>query len=66
MYKMEKLLNEIEFLRDKMIKTTLEKGFTCNESIAISQELDQLINTYHKTKEKDGKKPLSCKRKYHS
>lgn len=48
-YETEDLLKEIEVLRDKMVKTTLEKGFTCEESIMISQELDHLINCYHKT-----------------
>ncbi|WP_110943523.1 aspartyl-phosphate phosphatase Spo0E family protein [Virgibacillus senegalensis] len=44
------LLEKIEYLRNKMAKVALRKGFTSNESISLSQELDHLLNTYEKTK----------------
>lgn len=49
------LLLRIESQRNKMTEVALDKGFTNEESIAISQELDQLLNVYEKLKE-DGKK----------
>lgn len=50
MQKIDKLLKEIELLRDKMIQITLKKGFTCDEAIIISQKLDRLMNSYQKEK----------------
>ncbi|MDY0396223.1 aspartyl-phosphate phosphatase Spo0E family protein [Virgibacillus halophilus] len=39
-------VNEIELLRRKTASVALEKGFTSCESIALSQELDRLLNLY--------------------
>lgn len=44
------LLKEIEKLRDKMIEVVFDKGMTSKESLKISQELDRLLNIYHKNK----------------
>lgn len=44
----EQILKEIEELREQMIHVALRKGFQNNESIAISQKLDQLLNEYEK------------------
>ncbi|WP_339227535.1 aspartyl-phosphate phosphatase Spo0E family protein [Oceanobacillus sp. FSL K6-2867] len=46
----ENILSRIEFLRKKMTDVALRKGFTDNESIYISQELDRLLNLYEKVK----------------
>lgn len=46
----EKLLERIEFLRNKMAEIALVKGFTSYESITISQELDKLLNLYDQVK----------------
>lgn len=46
----DKLLKRIEFLRNKMTEVALKKGFTNVESVAISQELDQLLNYYDNVK----------------
>ncbi|MEC5426040.1 aspartyl-phosphate phosphatase Spo0E family protein [Virgibacillus sp. C22-A2] len=46
----ENLLKRIEFLRNKMTVVALEKGFTNLESVAISQELDRLLNLYESIK----------------
>jgi flagellin-specific chaperone FliS len=40
------LLIQINKLRDKMIKTGLEKGLNSNETIKLSKDLDQLLYTY--------------------
>ncbi|MFC4556931.1 Spo0E family sporulation regulatory protein-aspartic acid phosphatase [Virgibacillus kekensis] len=51
MNKADKLLEKrIELLRNKMAEVALEKGFTSNESISISQELDKLLNLYEEIK----------------
>ncbi|WP_188454565.1 aspartyl-phosphate phosphatase Spo0E family protein [Virgibacillus oceani] len=47
----EKLLERIEFLRNKMTEIALDKGFTSAESINISQELDRLLNLYNNVKQ---------------
>lgn len=44
----DRLLARIEVLRKKMAKVTLNKGFTHKESIALSQELDELLNHYQR------------------
>ncbi|WP_081704527.1 MULTISPECIES: aspartyl-phosphate phosphatase Spo0E family protein [Sediminibacillus] len=46
----QSLLEKIEYLRNKMTSVALRKGFTSNESISLSQELDHLLNTYEKSK----------------
>ncbi|EQB36589.1 MULTISPECIES: aspartyl-phosphate phosphatase Spo0E family protein [Virgibacillus] len=50
MNKTDHLLKRIEFLRNKMTEVALEKGFTNFESVAISQELDRLLNLYESIK----------------
>ncbi|MBR3120030.1 aspartyl-phosphate phosphatase Spo0E family protein [Oceanobacillus profundus] len=47
----ENILSRIEFLRKKMTDVALKKGFTDNESVYISQELDRLLNLYEKVKQ---------------
>ncbi|WP_090083927.1 aspartyl-phosphate phosphatase Spo0E family protein [Lentibacillus persicus] len=47
----DKLLGRIEFLRNKMTKIALEKGFTSKEAITTSQELDNLLNLYESMKQ---------------
>ncbi|WP_256860537.1 aspartyl-phosphate phosphatase Spo0E family protein [Paraliobacillus ryukyuensis] len=44
------LLSKIEILRHKMIEIALIKGFTSQESINLSKELDELLNQYEKEK----------------
>ncbi|MBM7598763.1 stage 0 sporulation regulatory protein [Virgibacillus halotolerans] len=51
MYANDELLVRIESQRNKMTEVALDKGFTSAESIAISQELDRLLNLYEKAKE---------------
>ncbi|AIF43921.1 aspartyl-phosphate phosphatase Spo0E family protein [Virgibacillus sp. SK37] len=46
------LLKRIEFLRHKMTEVALEKGFTHTDSVAISQELDHLLNLYNEIEQK--------------
>lgn len=46
----DKLLKEIEKLRNKMSSVALTQGITSLESIALSQELDRLLNIYEKVK----------------
>ncbi|MGP4108822.1 Spo0E family sporulation regulatory protein-aspartic acid phosphatase [Virgibacillus sp. L01] len=54
----EKLLERIEFLRDKMTDVALKKGFTSVESITISQELDRLLNLFDDIKQTDNQKSI--------
>lgn len=42
------MLEAIKVKREMMIKCANSKGFTCEETIKYSQELDVLINEYHK------------------
>lgn len=56
MNKSDKLLDRIEFLRNKMTEVAFKKGFTSQESIIISQELDQLLNQYGSVKRSEIKK----------
>ncbi|MEN2766617.1 aspartyl-phosphate phosphatase Spo0E family protein [Ornithinibacillus xuwenensis] len=53
MYDTDKLLKKIESLRKKMSNTALTQGITSLESIALSQELDRLLNIYEKVREND-------------
>ncbi|MFD2762000.1 Spo0E family sporulation regulatory protein-aspartic acid phosphatase [Lentibacillus juripiscarius] len=46
----EKLLKRIECLRNEMTAVAMEKGFTSDESIMLSQELDKLLNFYESMK----------------
>ncbi|MFC3014946.1 aspartyl-phosphate phosphatase Spo0E family protein [Virgibacillus litoralis] len=54
----EKLLERIEFLRNKMTDVALEKGFTSIESITISQELDRLLNLFDDVKQTKHQKSI--------
>ncbi|MCT2534340.1 aspartyl-phosphate phosphatase Spo0E family protein [Aquibacillus koreensis] len=53
-HKPNNLLEKIELLRKRMTEVALKKGFTSDESIFLSQELDRLLNLYdeHKFKKK--------------
>ncbi|WP_246001171.1 aspartyl-phosphate phosphatase Spo0E family protein [Oceanobacillus piezotolerans] len=53
---MENLLKKIEYLRIKMSEIANEKGLTHRESIAVSQELDRLLNLYEYEKMKDSER----------
>ncbi|WP_010096838.1 aspartyl-phosphate phosphatase Spo0E family protein [Ornithinibacillus scapharcae] len=55
MYDTDKLLEEIEKLRMKMSSIAMKQGITSLESIAMSQELDRLLNIYEKSKQQDTK-----------
>jgi stage 0 sporulation regulatory protein len=44
------LVEEIERVREDMIKTGLEEGFTSDRTISISQLLDGLLNELDKIK----------------
>jgi len=55
MYSKIYLLNKIESLRVEMSRIALKKGFTNQEAIRISQELDSLLNAYDEI-EKRGRK----------
>ncbi|MDC3412747.1 aspartyl-phosphate phosphatase Spo0E family protein [Aquibacillus sp. 3ASR75-11] len=50
MCNLEQLLERIEHLRNKMTEVALKKGFTSEDSIKISQELDRLLNVYESYK----------------
>ena len=40
------LLRKLEITREKMIQSGLEKGFLNDETIRLSEKLDQLLNLY--------------------
>jgi stage 0 sporulation regulatory protein len=42
------MLEAIKAKRELMINCATQKGFTCEETIKYSQELDELINEYQK------------------
>ncbi|MGG0305916.1 aspartyl-phosphate phosphatase Spo0E family protein [Priestia megaterium] len=44
----KELLVDIEVARELMIKVGLEEGFTSNNTIIISQFIDQLLNQLEK------------------
>ncbi|WP_044895983.1 aspartyl-phosphate phosphatase Spo0E family protein [Bacillus alveayuensis] len=44
----EKLFVEISLKRQQLIETANLKGYTSQETIQISQELDKLLNKYQK------------------
>jgi stage 0 sporulation regulatory protein len=50
MYDTDMLLKEIEKLRNTMSAVALKQGITSLESIALSQELDRLLNIYEERK----------------
>ncbi|WP_231514907.1 aspartyl-phosphate phosphatase Spo0E family protein [Oceanobacillus salinisoli] len=49
----DNILTRIEYLRKKMSNIAISKGYTDLESVAISQELDRLLNLYENIKEKN-------------
>ncbi|WP_047982170.1 aspartyl-phosphate phosphatase Spo0E family protein [Ornithinibacillus contaminans] len=46
MYDTDKLLKQIEKLRNKMSTVATTKGLNSLEAITLSQELDRLLNSY--------------------
>ncbi|MBH0228949.1 aspartyl-phosphate phosphatase Spo0E family protein [Halobacillus yeomjeoni] len=44
MTKIDPLMIEVERLRKRMSEIAVEKGFSSEESVRISQRLDQLLN----------------------
>ncbi|WP_112180697.1 MULTISPECIES: aspartyl-phosphate phosphatase Spo0E family protein [Paraliobacillus] len=46
------LLTQIEMLRKRMIEIAILEGFTSEESLLLSRELDRLLNQYEESKEK--------------
>ncbi|WP_163536655.1 aspartyl-phosphate phosphatase Spo0E family protein [Gracilibacillus sp. YIM 98692] len=48
------LMIKIEQLRKEMTDVALEKGMTSEESLHISQELDDLLNVYQQYKQEKG------------
>jgi stage 0 sporulation regulatory protein len=44
----ERILEEISYKRELMMDCAIKNGFTCEETIRYSQELDELINTYQR------------------
>lgn len=64
--RLDLLLEAINKKREEMIKTGLEKGLLCEETIHCSQELDKLLNCYQNlllegnySKSSRGKSPLT-------
>lgn len=51
--RLRELEKRIEKLRRKMVRTASEQGFTSNESIHLSQKLDDLISEYLNLKVKN-------------
>lgn len=49
------LMNRIEELRKEMTEVALRKGMTSEESLSISQELDDLLNEYEEFKSTEDK-----------
>ena len=52
MYSKTYLMRKIEILRREMTEIALKKGFTDNEAIKISQELDSILNEYDAVEER--------------
>lgn len=48
-FKCRLLLIKIEFIRKMMMMIALEEGFTSNNTIKISQDLDVLLNRFEAT-----------------
>ncbi len=44
-------LKEIENIRNRMVETAYDKGFSNSETVAISQRLDSMLNIYSNIKE---------------
>ncbi|MBO8155466.1 MAG: aspartyl-phosphate phosphatase Spo0E family protein [Bacillaceae bacterium] len=47
-YEAYELLERIEYLRKYLIEVASQNGYTSDESIQVSQELDKLLNVYQK------------------
>ncbi|MEK4484925.1 aspartyl-phosphate phosphatase Spo0E family protein [Psychrobacillus sp. FSL H8-0484] len=43
---LESFLNKLEYTREKMIQSAIEKGVTNRETIQLSEELDHLLNEF--------------------
>lgn len=43
---LESILNKLEYTREKMIQSAIEKGVTNRETIKLSEELDHLLNEF--------------------
>lgn len=55
------ILKEINFKREKMIECANEKGFTNEDTIKFSQELDELIYRYQTHNHRPDKKRVAIK-----
>ncbi|MDF2065691.1 MULTISPECIES: aspartyl-phosphate phosphatase Spo0E family protein [Bacillaceae] len=42
----ESILKQVEFTREKMIQTAIEKGMQDQDTIRLSKELDLLLNIF--------------------
>lgn len=47
-YKAKELLERIEYLRKYLIEVASLSGYTSEESVQVSEELDKLLNRYQK------------------
>lgn len=50
MYPNDEILKQIEQLRVKMTEVVNKQGLTSKEALAISQEIDILLNKYNRQK----------------
>lgn len=60
-YDCDVILDEIQKKRKKMIDTANEKGFTSDDTVKYSQELDQLIYEYQCLTKKLNSKDIEIK-----
>jgi len=42
------ILNKIEELRKRLVQVVSDKGYTNEEAVRVSQQLDHLLNIYNK------------------
>lgn len=61
---MDHLLVEIQNKREKMIESAILNGFTNDDTIRCSQELDKLIIEYQRSVQKDLYNPYVLKRQF--
>lgn len=54
-------IQEIEFLRQQLVKTVPTKGYTSKETIQLSQELDKALNQYNQI-QLDNRQHTSCRK----
>ncbi|MGM8366250.1 Spo0E family sporulation regulatory protein-aspartic acid phosphatase [Virgibacillus sp. W0181] len=52
----DRLIKQIETLRNHMTEIAFTKGFTSDESIEVSQKLDNLLNQYDRMNIESGVK----------